>query len=553
MRLFAGYLAAIILIVQAPQTQFTDITKSAGIQFTHNNGAAGKKYLPETLGSGVAFLDFNNDGLQDLLLVNGRDWSTSSAKKTTAHLYRNSGNRTFADVTAGSGLDVSMYGLGVAAADYDNDGNADLYITAIDGDRLLHNEGKGRFKDVTRSGGISNASFGTSPAWLDYDNDGLLDLFVANYVQWSPETDIRCSLDGTTKSYCTPESYKGVSSKLYHNKGNGVFEDASKTAGILDPTAKSLGVSIIDFDLDGWADILVANDTQPNKLYHNLKNGSFREEGVRSGLAYNEDGVARGAMGVDWADYDQTGLPSAAIGNFTGQMIGLYHNEGNGLFVDEAPRSTVGRASLLSLAFGLFFFDYDLDGRPDLFVANGHIEDQIEKIQPRVKYRQPPHLFHNLGGHRFEDTVAQVGSALQRPVVARGTAYADIDNNGTPDLVMTTNGGPAYLYQNQYSGSNHVLRIRTIGTKANRDGIGARVRVHTSSGWQWQAVKSGSSYASQSELPLTFGLGNATSADTVEIYWPGGGKETFSNVAADQILTLKQGEGIYAKSALAKR
>jgi len=549
--LFIIFISTLALFAGTAEPQFVDVTRQAGIQFIHNNGASGKKYLPETLGSGAAFLDFNNDGFQDILLINGKDWPPSQ-KKTTSRLYRNNGNGTFTDVTASSGLDVPMYGMGVAAADYDNDGNIDLYVTAIDGDHLFHNEGKGVFKDVTHSAGISNASFGTSAAWFDYDRDGKLDLFVANYVQWTPETDIRCSLDGRTKSYCTPESYKGVSSKLFHNKGNGVFEDVTKSAGLYDPTSKSLGVTIVDVDMDGWPDIIVANDTQPNKLYHNLKNGTFREEGVRSGVAFSEEGVARGAMGVDSADYDQSGLPSVAIGNFAGQMLGLYHNEGNGLFVDEGPRSSVGRASLLSLAFGLFFFDVDLDGRPDLFVANGHIEDQIEKIQPRVKYRQMPHLFHNLGNHKFEDIAAQAG--FDRPVVGRGATYGDIDNNGALDVLITTNGGPAYLYRNQYSGPNHALKFRTIGgAKTNRDGIGTRVRVHTSQGWQWQVVKTGSSYCSQSELPLTFGLGTSAVAETVEVYWPSGGKETFTNVAADQFVTLKEGEGISSRNPLARR
>jgi hypothetical protein len=304
--------------------------------------------------------------------------------------------------------------------------------------------------------------------------------------------------------------------------------------------------------MDGWPDIVVANDTQPNKLYRNLKNGTFREEGVRSGVAFSEDGVPRGAMGIDSADYDGSGFASIAIGNFSGQMLGLYHNQGNGLFVDDAPQSAVGRASLLSLSFGLFFFDYDLDGRPDLFVANGHIEDQIEKIQPRMKYRELPHLFHNLGNRRFEDIAAQSG--LDRPVVGRGAAYGDIRNSGAPDILMTTNGGPAYLYRNQYGGPNHALKFQTIGgPKSNRDGIGSRIRVHTSAGWQWQVVKTGSSYCSQSELPLTFGLGSSTTADSVEVYWPSGTKETFSNVAAEQFVTLKEGEGISGRVPLNKR
>ena len=540
------------LAASVATTDFIDITKQAGIQFTHNNGAFGKKYLPETLGAGAAFLDFNGDGLQDIFFVNGRDWNALAGRKSTGKLYKNNGNGTFTDVTAGSGLDISIYGMGVSAADYDNDGRIDVYVTALDGDHLFHNEGNGKFRDVTQQAGIANTAFGTSAAWFDYDRDGKLDLVIANYVQWSPETDIRCSLDGKTKSYCTPESYKGISSKLYHNKGNGTFEDVTRSAGLYDPASKSLGVTIVDLDMDGWPDVLLANDTQPNKLYHNLKNGTFQEEGVRSGIAYSEDGVARGARGVDSADYDDSGRPGIAIGNFTGQMIGLYHNEGNGLFVDEAPQSSVGRASLLSLAFGLFFFDYDLDGHPDLFVANGHIEDQIEKIQPRVKYRQVPHLFHNLGNRRFEDVATAAG--LDRPMVGRGAAYGDIENNGALDILLTTNGGPAVLYRNQYNGANHALKIRTQGgAKSNRDGIGTRVRLHTSTGWQWQVVKTGSSYCSQSELPLTFGLGTAALADSIEVYWPSGTKETLTNVAAEQFITLKEGEGITARVPLNKR
>src|SRR4030095_4418107 len=294
-----------------------------------------------------------------------------------------------------------MYGMGVAVADYDNDGLDDVFVTALEGDRLFHNEGKLRFRDVTAASAIQNANFGTSAAWLDYDRDGRLDLFIANYVQWSPASDVACALDGTTRSYCTPESYKGTSSKLYHNSGNGKFEDVSRKAGVSDPTSKSLGVAVLDYNGDGWPDLFVANDTQPNKLYRNNQNGTFSEEGVRAGVAYSEDGVARGAMGVDAADYDRSGRPHLLVGNFSNQMLGLYHNEGKGLFVDEAPKSTVGRARLLSRAFGVFLCTYELDGLPDILAANGHIEEEIARVQPKVQFKQPPLLFRNLGQRKF--------------------------------------------------------------------------------------------------------------------------------------------------------
>ncbi len=306
--------------------------------------------------------------------------------------------------------------------------------------------------------------FSTSAAWVDYDRDGKLDLVVANYVQWTPQSDIYCTLDGTTKSYCTPESYKGASLRLWHNLGNGKFEDATAKAGLLDNTSKSLGLAILDANGDGWPDIVVANDTQPNKLYINTGKGTFTESAVSAGIAFSEDGVARAGMGVDAADYDRSGRPSIIIGNFSNQMMALYHNEGNGLFVDEAPRSEVGRNSLLTLGFACFFFDYDLDGWLDIFVANGHIENGIERIQKRVKYAQSPHLFHNQGAGKFVETTKSVGPDLSVPRVGRSAAYADIDNDGDLDVLLTTNGGPAVLFRNE-GVTNHSLRIKLVGTQ----------------------------------------------------------------------------------------
>ena len=539
-----GVLALAAELPPGVAVQFTDVTSQAGIHFTHNAGRSGKKYLPETTGAGCAFFDFDGDGWPDILLINGKDF-TPGGQHTTAALYRNNHNGTFTDVTKGSGLDVEMYGLGVAIADYDNDGRDDVYITALDGDRLFHNEGNGKFRDVTQAAGIRNANFGTSAAWLDYDRDGKVDLFVANYVEWTAKGDKFCSLDGSTKSYCTPETYKGTRSRLYHNLGNGRFEDVTEKAGLGDVTSKSLGVTVLDYNNDGWPDLFVANDTQPNKLYRNLGNGAFKEEAVAAGVAYGDDGVARGGMGADAGDYDRSGRPHVLVGNFSNQMLGLYHNEGNGLFVDEAPASTVGRGSLLSNTFGVFFFDYDLDGYPDILAVNGHIEDQIGRVQPKIGYQEPPLLFRNLGNRRFDNVSFKVGPAFTKALVARGAAYADFDHDGDLDVLISTNNGPAVLLRNDGGNRNHWLSVRLAGTKSNRDGIGAVVRVESGGGKQWNMVRSGSSYCSQSDLALTFGLGADATAN-LDVVWPSGAKQQFRNVHANQRVLIDENRGLSA-------
>ncbi|HVO80462.1 MAG TPA: CRTAC1 family protein [Terriglobales bacterium] len=542
----AALTAALVVPSVAQAVTFRDVTAGAGIHFRHNNAAFGKKYLPETMGPGCAFIDYDNDGWPDILLMNDENWPGHPGAATTLKLYHNDRNGTFTDVTRKAGLAISMFGMGVAVGDYDNDGYDDLFLSALGQSHLFHNNGNGTFTDVTKAAGLwGPEEFSTSAAWVDYDRDGKLDLIVANYVQWSEKGDLYCTLDGTHKSYCTPESYEGASARLWHNLGGGKFEDATAKAKLYDPTSKALGVAILDYDGDGWPDILLANDTQPNKLYLNKRDGTFEDKGVLAGIGFSEDGVARSGMGVDAADYDRSGHPSIIITNFSNQMLSLYHNEGNGLFVDEAPRSEVGRATLLTLGFGCFFFDYDNDGWPDIFVANGHIENAIERVQPRVRYAEPPHLFRNLGGGKFQEVTKSLGAAFSAPRVARGAAYADIDNDGALDVLITTNGGPAYLFESE-GATNHSLRVKLEGAKSNRDGIGAVVRIKSGKDSQWQMMRSGSSYLSQSELVLTFGLGSAAKADSIEVQWPSGQVDKLTNVDAGQTITLQEAKGVIA-------
>lgn len=531
---------------------FVDTTTAAGISFRHHNGAFGRKYLPETMGSGGAFLDADGDGWLDILLIDSKQWPGRPGPRTRHALYRNNANGTFADVTAASGLGVEMYGMGVAAADYDNDGRIDVYITGLDGNRLFRGAGGGRFSDVTAQAGVRAGGFSTGAAWLDYDVDGKLDLFVARYVDWSIEKDLFCTLDGKTKSYCTPESYKGQSGILFRNKGDGTFEDVTRAAGLHDPTAKALGIALLDYDSDGALDLFVANDTQPNRLYRNRGKGTFADVATAAGIAFNEAGVARAGMGVDAADVDGSGRPSLVIGNFSNEMMALYVNEGNGLFIDEGPASTIGRVSLLKLTFGCFFFDYDLDGQLDIFAANGHVADDISRVQPRVTYAQPPHLLRQTGKRRFEDVTARLGADFVRPMVARGAAYGDYDRDGDPDILVMTNNGPARLLRNDGPPAS-ATRIALRGRTSNRDAIGAKVTVRLADGARrLQMVKTGSSYLSQSEMPLTFGLG-ASAIESAEVVWPGGGVEKLGALPAGHTLIVEEGRGIVERIPFSSR
>ncbi len=555
--LSAGAFRGISAGESAPSVTFRDVTQQAGIHFVHDNGAFGKKYLPETLGPGVAFIDYDNDGWPDIFLVNGMDWPGHTRKHATPKLFHNNHDGTFTDVTHKAGLDAEeIFGMGVAVGDFDNDGYDDLFVTAYGQNHLFHNNGNGTFTDVTQKAGLGGVKeFSTGAAWVDYDNDGKLDLVVANYVQWTPETDLYCTLDGKSKSYCTPESYKGTAVRLWRNRGDGTFEDSTKKAGLDDPTSKTLGIAVLDYDGDGWPDLLLSNDTQPNKLYRNNGNGTFTEKAVLAGVAFSEDGVARAGMGVDAADYDRSGHPSLLITNFANQMLSLYHNEGSGLFVDQAPQSEIGRASLLTLGFGCFFFDYDLDGWPDVFVANGHIDPDIQRVQANVKYAMPPHLFRNMGKGNFQEVTKSMGAAFAAPRVGRGAAYADIYNDGRLDILMSTNGGPAVLFRNEAKGEavNRSLRLKLVGIRSNRDGIGATAHVTTSDGTQTEMMRSGSSYLSASELALTFGLGRQDKANKIEIRWPSGQIDRLSNVAAGQTITVTEGKGITASRPYEKR
>jgi len=523
---------------------FTDVTSSAAIHFKHNNGAYGGKLLPETLGSGCAFIDYDADGWQDILLINSMDWPGHVRQRSTMKLYRNNRNGTFTDVTHAAGLDIEMYGMGVAVGDYNNDGFPDIFISCVGQNRLFKNNGRGKFIDVTNSAGLGKRqAFSTSALWFDYDRDGLLDLFVCNYVKWSPEHDVFCSLDGKHKSYCTPEAYVGQTCWLFHNRGNGRFEDVTASSGIFDSSSKSLGVAMFDYDGDGWPDLLVANDTQPNKLYQNQRNGTFKDVGVEAGIAFSAEGKARAGMGVDVGDFDNSGHDGIAITNFDNEMIGLYREDDHGNLTDVAVQTGVGLPSKTTLGFGCAFADCDLDGSLDLIAINGHIDDTVRNVR-NVGYAQPPQLFLNDGRGNFREVGAEAGGGFSTPKVGRGLAIGDFDRDGDLDVLMTTNNGPAYLFRNDQTAGNRSIRFRLIGTKSNRDAIGARVKIFANGVMQTRMVRSGSSYLSQSELPVTFGVARAERIERVLVDWPSGRSEEFKQLAAGKSYEITEGAGI---------
>jgi hypothetical protein len=533
----------------APGFRLTDITAAAGIDFTHYSGAFGGKYLPETLGSGCAFLDYDADGWQDIILINGMDWPGHQQKRATLRLYRNNRNGSFTDVTRQAGLDLEMYGMGVAVGDFNNDGFPDIFVTSVGQNRLFKNTGKGTFVDVTRTSGLAGKqSFSTSALWFDYDRDGLLDLFVCNYVRWSPAQDVFCSLDGKHKSYCTPEAYRGETCWLFRNRGDGTFEDVTAKSGMFDTSSKSLGVAMFDYDQDGWPDLIVANDKQPNKLYRNRRDGTFEDVAVQAGIAFSADGKARAGMGVDTADFDGAGRAGVAITNFDNEMIGLYRSLGGGVFQDVAQTAGVGLPSMNTLGFGCAFLDVDLDGAVDLAVANGHIDETVRNIRGNVGYAQAPQLFLNDGHGNFHDVAAGVGSDFAKPRVGRGLCYGDFDRDGDLDILLTTNNGAAVLLRNDNFSGNKSIRFHLVGTKSNRDAIGAVVRIEHGGSTQSRTVKSGSSYLSQSELPVTFGMGRQDAIDRVVIDWPSGRTEEYKNLAAGRAYECVESKGIAPRS-----
>jgi hypothetical protein len=522
--------------------RLADVTAAAGLTFTHNSGAYGGKLLPETLGAGCAFLDYDGDGWQDILLVNGMDWPGHTRRRSTLALYRNNRDGTFADVTRAAGLDVPMYGMGVAVGDWNNDGFPDLLITCVGQNRLFRNTGKGTFVEATRGSGLdARQGFSTSALWVDVDRDGLLDLFVCNYVRWSAERDVVCSLDGKNKSYCTPEAYRGTTCWLFRNNGNGTFTDITARSGVFDSSSKALGVAMLDVDLDGWPDLFVANDTQPNKLYRNQRDGTFKELAVGLGLALSGDGRARAGMGVDAVDLDGSGRPTIAVTNFDNEMIGLYRAGADGAYNDQAIRAGIGAASRSTLGFGCVFADVDLDGQLDLLVANGHIDETVRNIRGNVGYAQPPHLFHNQSDGTFRDRAGDAGAEFAEPRVGRGLACGDFDNDGDVDVLMTVNNGRARLFRNDVSTGHRSLRLQLAGTRSNRDAIGASVRIFHGGTSQSRLVRSGSSYLSQSELPLTFGVGRRDRVDRLQIQWPSGRSDEFTDVATGAAYQCTEG------------
>ncbi len=546
--------------------RMSDVTAAAGVTFVHHNGAAGAKLLPETLGAGAAFVDIDNDGREDLVLVEGLLPGSGDARRW-ATVYRNLGSGRYEDATAALGLEVSAseaaaatrgieglrYGMGIAAADADNDGFTDLAVTSVGGVRLFRNVRGTRFEDITALSGLGDRrGFSTCAMWVDYDRDGLVDLFVCNYVQWSPRTDLFCSAESGEKAYCTPQAYRGSTSWLFRNRGGGRFEDVTATSGLFDVTGKALGVTLLDYDQDGWPDLFVANDTVPNRLYRNTGSGTFTELGMQSGLAFSADGRARAGMGVDAAEIDGSGRPSVAVTNFSNEMVGLYMPRDEGFYVDTAPQGDIGRVTRQTLGWGCFFFDVNLDGALDLLVVNGHLDAALARGQGQPTHALPPHLFVNRGG-RFEDIAPQVGGGFADPKIGRGASFADIDGDGDLDVLVTTNGGPARLYRNDTPGGSGAVRLRLRGVRANQDAIGARVSATVAGRRVSRHVRSGSSYLSQSELTLTFGLGPAAALEDVVVWWPSGAEERVGTLAAGTKYQITEGQGVTGRRAFVPR
>jgi hypothetical protein len=531
-------------------TLFTEITDNAGLgEFSHETGAFGEKRLPETVGGGGGFIDFDGDGSPDILLIGGGVWSQESNEEVRAlRLYRNEGDGMFTEVTEEAGLgDVRAYGMGVTVADYDNDRDDDFFFTTLERDMLFRNDGS-RFTEVTGEAGVAGPSaWSTAAVFFDGNRDGHLDLFVGGYVKWPPRANMNCTVDGTEKVYCSPEGYEGIRSHYYLNNGDGSFVEATEEVGMAGGPGKTLGAAMFDYNDDGWIDLYVANDTERNLLYENDGTGKFVEKGVRKGVAYNDHGMPRAGMGVAVGDIENSGYQSVFVGNFTDQMIGVFQYDDRGRFIDRAIASRTGHRTLMTLTFGLMLLDVDLDGYLDLFAANGHIQKLIHKIREGVSYRQPVQLFHNNRDGTFTEIEPENDDVLSRPMVARGAAYADVDKDGDLDVLITESDGPAHLLQNNTrpsaDSSGNYLRVTLEGRESNREGIGARIVVVASGERMEREMRTGSTYLSSSERVVTFGLGQATVVDSLIVQWPSGRREVFEEVEGNQRLEIIEGEG----------
>jgi len=536
---------------------FSDVTQKAGIDFRHENGAIGKYFYPETFGSGVCVIDYNNDYLQDLVLINGnQQFSLPKGEddpkvfKNSIVLYVNLGNGTFSDQTKNANLKLNFYGMGCAVGDYDNDGFQDLMVTGFGGFSLFHNQRDGTFNEVTKKAflGGKNEGWTTSALWFDYDRDGDLDLFVGHYVQWSLQTDLWCTIEGKEKSFCGPEPYPGESNQLYQNQSNGTFLDVTKKSGLLNSKGKTLGTSMLDFNGDGWLDLVVANDMVPNFLYRNNQDGTFTNEAVKKGLSASETGLAKAGMGIDVSDFENNGGLGILIGNFAHEQLSLFVQREGGIFADESRNRGLGIPSHFFLTFGLFFFDFDLDGLMDIFTANGHVDRHAPLISKGSRYKQRPLLFLQNGEKGFEEFGLKHGPAMKKAVLGRGAVYLDYDQDGDLDIFITVNGGKPILFRNEGGNQNNWLRVILVGTESNRDGIGAVAKVKVGDRVLQSMVKTGSSYLSQSELSLTFGLGEEKEVQWLEVHWPMGKVERIKNLRSNQRLVIEEGLGTIQKN-----
>jgi hypothetical protein len=545
----AVYLPGLIALLVASQLpRYQDVTAKAKVNFRNEPSHTARKYLPETMGGGVAMFDFNKDGLLDLFFVNGAALidpmppgkePDKTDPKYWNRLYRNNGDGTFTDVTEQAGVKGYGYGMGVAVADYDNDGYPDLYVTNVGRNILYHNNGDGTFTDVTDSAGVGGSGWSTGAMFIDYDRDGLLDLFVSRYLTWDFSKDIFC---GQTKpgfrAYCHPDQFQPITHLLFHNDGHGRFHDVSKESGIANFPGKGLGVAMNDYDRDGWPDIVVANDSFPQQLFHNLRNGRFEEVGVSAGIGYDEDGNTFAGMGVDFADYDNDGWPDIFINALAKQKYALFHNRAGTFDYVSGPLG-MAATSVNHSGWGAKFIDFDNDGQKDLFIGQGHVMDNIQLTQPDVRYLEPPMLLRN-EAKMFVDVSAKSGPIFQSSLAARGVAFGDLDEDGFIDIALNCNGEPAVLLENAGKG-NHWLIVDTIGTKSNRDGIGAQLHLTGEDGKQQYAVVStASSYLSASDKRVYFGLGSSTTAKALEIRWPSGIVQNFVHLGADRVVIARE-------------